>query len=299
MPTLYFITHPDVLIDPKVPVPEWPLSRPWAAGLRSLWCSTERKTRDGATRPGQRRVPTGQLLRPNLRIPRVTSKEEQASVLAAITTRRSVRGFRPTAVPQAIVETILTASDRAPSATNTQPWRAYVLTGEARTRLSAAIMAERASGAAEPAPEYAYYSSTMPEPYLSRRRTVGWQLYGLLGITKGDRSGARGWHDQNFTFFGAPVGMIFTVDRRLGLGAYLDLGMFMQNIMTAARGFGLDTCPQAAFAGYHATIRRELSLPEEEMVMCGLALGWVDDDAPANTLVAERVALADFAVFKE
>ncbi len=227
----------------------------------------------------------------------MTTHEEQASVLSAITTRRSVRGFHPTQVPQDVVETILAASARAPSATNTQPWRVYVLTGTARARLTAAIMAERATGEPEPAPEYAYYSSTMPEPYLSRRRTVGWQLYGLLGITKGDRAGARGWHDQNFSFFGAPVGMIFTVDRRLGLGAYLDLGMFMQNIMTAARGFGLDTCPQAAFAGYHATIRRELRLPEEEMVMCGLALGTADQTAVANTLVAERAALEEFAVF--
>ena len=229
----------------------------------------------------------------------MTTKEDQESVLSAITTRRSVRGFRPTPVARDVVETILTASARAPALRIPSPGGSYVLTGGARERLSAAIMAERASGAPEPAPEYPYYSTIMPEPYLSRRRTVGWQLYGLLGITKGDRSGARGWHDQNFSFFGAPVGMIFTVDRRLGLGAYLDLGMFMQNIMTAARGFGLDTCPQAAFAGYHETIRRELVLPEEEMVMCGLALGTADESAVANTLIAERAALEEFVTFKE
>ncbi len=229
----------------------------------------------------------------------MTTKEEQAAVLAAISSRRSIRGFGPTPVPRGVVETILTASARAPSATNSQPWRVYVLTGEARARLVAAIMAERATGAPKPPPEYPYYAGTMPEPYLSRRRTVGWQLYGLLGIAKGDRAGARGWHDQNFSFFGAPVGMIFTLDRRLGLGAYIDLGMFMQNIMTAARGFGLDTCPQAAFAGYHAAIRRELGLPEEEMVMCGLALGTADEDVVVNTLVAERAALDEFAEFRD
>ncbi len=221
------------------------------------------------------------------------------AVLAAISSRRSVRGFKDTPVPRATVETILTAAARAPSATNTQPWRVHVLTGTARAALVAAIMAERATGAAEPAPEYPYYSAEMPEPYLARRRAVGWQLYGLLGIAKGDRAGARGWHDQNFSFFGAPVGMIFTVDRRLGLGAFIDLGMFMQNIMVAARGFGLDTCPQAAFAGYHATIRRELALPAEDMVLCGMALGWANADAVANTLVSERVALGDFAVFAD
>ena len=219
------------------------------------------------------------------------------TVLQAITSRRSIRGFRDTPVPRATVETILTAAARAPSATNTQPWRVHVLTGASRARLVDVLLAERATGAPEPTPEYPYYGGEMPEPYLARRRTVGWQLYGLLGIAKGDRAGARGWHDRNFSFFGAPVGMIFTVDRRLGLGAYLDLGMFMQNIMVAARGFGLDTCPQAAFAGYHATIRRELALPAEDMVLCGMALGWADPDAAANTLVAERAALADFVTF--
>ena len=219
------------------------------------------------------------------------------AVLAAISTRRSIRGFKDTPVARETVESILTAAARAPSATNTQPWRVHVLTGTARAALVDAIMAERASGAAEPTPEYPYYSAEMPEPYLARRRTVGWQLYGLLGIAKGDRAGARGWHDQNFSFFGAPVGMIFTVDRRLGLGAYLDLGMFMQNIMVAARGFGLDTCPQAAFAGYHAAIRRQLALPAEDMVLCGMALGWADAGAVANALVSERAPLAEYAVF--
>jgi nitroreductase len=224
---------------------------------------------------------------------------DEAAVLAALNSRRSIRGFRSDAVPRDTVETILTAAARAPSATNTQPWRVTVLTGAAKTRLSDAIMADRTTGAAEPRPEYPYYSDMMPEPYITRRRTIGWQLYGLLGIVKGDREGARGWHDQNFRFFGAPVGMIFTLDRRLGLGAYLDIGMFMQNIMTAARGFGLDTCPQAAFAGYHAIIRDQLALPDEELVLCGLALGWADHEAVANQVIAERAPLAEFASFRD
>jgi len=222
-------------------------------------------------------------------------------VLDAITSRRSVRGFTDAAVPRETIETILAASARAPSATNTQPWRVHVLTGGAKDRLISAIMTERATGAAEPAPEYPYYSysTEMPEPYLSRRRSIGWKLYGLLGIGKGDRAGARAWHDQNYRFFGAPVGMIFTLDRRLGLGAYIDLGMFMQNIMTAARGLGLDTCPQAAFAGYHAIIREQLALPAEDLVLCGMALGFADNTAIANQVVADREPLENFAVFRE
>jgi nitroreductase len=221
------------------------------------------------------------------------------AVLDAITSRRSVRGFTDALVPRETIETILEASARAPSATNTQPWRVHVLTGGAKERLTSAIMAERATGAAEPAPEYPYYSTEMPEPYLSRRRAIGWRLYGLLGIGKGDRAGARAWHDQNYRFFGASVGMIFTLDRRLGLGAYIDLGMFMQNIMTAARGLGLDTCPQAAFAGYHAIIRQQLALPAEDIVICGMALGWEDTNAVANQVVADREPLVNFAVFSQ
>jgi nitroreductase len=225
--------------------------------------------------------------------------EKRAAVIAAITGRRSVRGFLDAPVPRATIEEILSAASRAPSATNTQPWRVHALTGAARERLTAAIMAERATGAEEPAPEYAYYPAAWPEPYLSRRRTLGWRLYDLLGIKKGDRAAARAWQDENFRFFGAPVGLIFTLDRRLALASYFDLAMFMQNIVIAARGVGFETCPQAAFAHYHAIIRRELRLAPEEMVMCGMAIGLEDSAAPANALRADREPVEAFATFHE
>ena len=163
----------------------------------------------------------------------------------------------------------------------------------------AAIAAERATGAEEPPPEYRYYPDAWPEPYLTRRRALGWRLYGLLGIAKGDRAAARAWQDRNFNFFGAPVGLIFTLDRRLAIASFIDLAMFMQSISIAARAFGLDTCPQAAFAHYHAIIRDELRLPENEMVICGMALGYEDPDAPANSLRADREPIDAFAVFRE
>jgi nitroreductase len=225
--------------------------------------------------------------------------ERRAAILAAISGRRSVRGFLDAPVPRATMEEILVAASHAPSATNTQPWRVYVLTGAARDRLSAAIAAERATGAAEPAPEYPYYPEAWPEPYLTRRRTLGWRLYGLLGIAKGDRVASRAWQDRNFNFFGAPVGLIFTLDRRLAIASFLDLAMFMQNVSIAARAFGLDTCPQAAFPHYHATIRDELRLPADEMVVCGMALGHADPDAPANKLRVDREPIEAFAAFRE
>ena len=215
----------------------------------------------------------------------------------AITSRRSVRGFRSDPVPIAVIREILAVASRAPSMTNTQPWRVYVLTGAARDRLAEEICAAHARGE-EPEAEYAYYPREWRSPYIDRRRQIGWALYGLLGIRKGDREATTRQHRRNYEFFGAPVGMIFTLDRSLGYGSWLDLGMFMQNIMIAARGRGLDTCPQAAFKSYHAIIRRQLAIPEEELVVCGMALGHADPEEPANRLQSPREDVEAFADFR-
>jgi nitroreductase len=219
-----------------------------------------------------------------------------AIVDAAITSRRSVRGFLPTPVPEELVREILAVASRAPSMTNTQPWRVRVLSGAARDRLCAEIQAAYDAGR-HPEPGYDYYPREWREPWLGRRRQIGWALYGLLGIGKGDREATAWQHRKNYAFFGAPVGMIVTLDRSLGLGSWLDLGMFLQNVMVAARGRDLDTCPQAAFMNYHTTIRRLLAIPEEEVVVCGLALGHADPAEPANALVSPREAVEGFASF--
>ena len=219
-----------------------------------------------------------------------------ADVLDALESRFSVRGHLHRPVPCAAIETILTAAARAPSGNNSQPWRVHVLTGAAREGLGKAILAAR-KVADDPSPEYDYHPEAWPEPYRSRRRANGWELHGLLGIAKGGRARSRAWHGENFRFFGAPVGLILTRDRRLGLGALIDLGMFLDGIAVAARGLGLDTCPQAAFAHYHAVIRRELGLAPEEMVICGMSLGYADMAAAANHLRTEREPVSGFATF--
>jgi nitroreductase len=211
-----------------------------------------------------------------------------AGVRAAITSRRSVRAFLPDPVPDEVVRDILTVAARAPSATNTQPWHVHVLTGAARDRLCEAVVAVH-EGGVEPAPDYEYSPKAYPEPYLSRRRKIGFDMYALLGIDRHDMAGRHAQHGRNYRFFDAPVGMIFTLDRAMALGAYLDLGMFMQNVMIAARGYGLDTCAQAAWAGHHAVIKAELGLAEGMVVMCGMALGWADEGAAVNGLRTERM----------
>ena len=220
---------------------------------------------------------------------------------AAITSRQSIRAFRVDPIPRATVEQILSVASRAPSGTNIQPWKVYVLTGDALARLSRAILAayQNPEQASAHTPEYAYYPTRWSEPYLTRRRKLGWGLYRLLGIGREDQGRMHQQHGRNFAFFDAPVGLIFTIDRTLERGSWLDYGMFLQNVMVAARARGLDTCPQAAFTNFHRVIRAELALSEAEMVVCGMALGVADMDQIENTLVSEREPLDQFVVFRD
>jgi len=222
-----------------------------------------------------------------------------AAVDAAITSRRSVRAFLSEPVPRATVERILEVASRAPSGTNTQPWQVVVLTGEAKAELTRKIVAAYDDPAQRAAhvDEYAYYPLEWRSPYIDRRRKVGWDLYGLLGIGKADKAAMHAQHGRNYAFFDAPVGLIFTIDRILQQGSWLDYGMFLQNVMVAARARGLDTCPQQAFAQFHRIIAEHLQLPPERMVVCGMALGWADPDARVNALHTERAPVAEFARF--
>jgi nitroreductase len=227
-----------------------------------------------------------------------------AAVDAAIASRRSVRAFLPTLVPRQTIEDILAVAARAPSGVNTQPWKVTVLTGHAKDTLSHKILAAHDANAAAGSTgadvgEYDYYPTEWAPPYIDRRRKIGWDLYGLLGIAKGDKARMHAQHGRNYRFFDAPVGLIFTIDRILRQGSWLDYGMFLQNVMTAARGRGLDTCPQAAFIGFHKIIAEHLALPASEMVVCGMSLGYADESAPENQLITEREPVTGFTRFAE
>lgn len=221
------------------------------------------------------------------------------AVDAAITSRRAVRAFLPTPVPRQTIEAILRVAARAPSGTNTQPWKVTVLTGRAKAALSARIRAAYDDPAerARHTEGYAYYPTEWVPPYIDRRRKIGWDLYGLLGIGKGDKARMHAQHGRNYAFFDAPVGMIFRIDRVMRQGSWLDYGMFLQNIMVAARARGLDTCPQAAFAPFHRLIAEQLGLPDTETVVCGMSLGHADPDAVENRLETERAPVESFATF--
>lgn len=227
------------------------------------------------------------------------SSTQQEAVDAAITSRHSIRAFLPDPIPREEIERILEVAARAPSGTNTQPWKVYVLTGDTKTRLSDAILEAHNNPelARSHTEEYAYYPREWTSPYIDRRRKVGWDLYALLGLTRDNKEGMAAQHGRNYRFFDAPVGFVFTIDRIMEQGSWLDYGMFLQNIMVAARGRGLDTCPQAAFTQYHRIIAEQLGLPATEMVVCGMALGKADPSRIENTLVTAREPVSGFTRF--
>ena len=226
---------------------------------------------------------------------------QQQAVDQAITSRRSIRAFLPTAVPRAEIEALLEVASRAPSGSNTQPWKVYVLAGGIRQQLSDAILKTylNPDEVASHKEEYDYYPREWVAPYVDRRRKVGWDLYALLGLTRDNKAGMQAQHGRNYAFFDAPVGLIFTIDRVMEQGSWLDYGMFLQNIMIAARARGLDTCPQAAFTQFHRVIADTLGLPEGEQLVCGMALGYADHSKTENTLVTERAPVSQFAKFME
>lgn len=231
-------------------------------------------------------------------VDRAPAPDDAAAVDRAIESRRSIRGFRPDPVPTAEVERLLALASRAPSGSNTQPWRVHVATGAALARLTGALVAAHEAGRPE-AREYAYYMVDWREPYLGRRRRVGWQLYELAGVAKGDREAGDRQRGRNYTFFGAPVGLVFTIDRDLEQGSWIDYGMFLQSVMIAARGRGLDTCAQAAIASYPDVVRAELGISDSQIVLCGMALGHADPDDPTNALHSEREPVRGFTTFHD
>lgn len=228
-----------------------------------------------------------------------------ATVDAAITSRMSARAFTKQPVPRATLEHLLQVASRAPSGTNTQPWKVYVLQGASRDSLVAKVCAAHDAMRADPSlaaqhgEEYDYYPEKWISPYIDRRRENGWSLYGLLGIGKGDKDKMHRQHQRNFRFFDAPVGLMFTIDRVMGRGSLVDYGMFLQNLMVAARAHGLHTCPQAAWNGFHKIVMPHIGAGADEMLVCGMSLGYADESDPVNGFHTPRVSVSDFTVWLE
>lgn len=219
------------------------------------------------------------------------------SATEAVTSRRSIRAFTDQDVPQATLESILTDAARAASGTNIQPWHVTVVKGKAKDDLVDAVQA--AFDAGESSGDDQYYPAEFVEPYLARRRKIGWDMYGLLGIERGEYEKMAAQARKNYEFFGAPVGLMFSLHETMRSGGWLDLGLFMGNIMTLARDHGLHTCPQAAWQEFDHVVHEHLRLPADQKFIVGMALGYEDTDAMVNELRTERAPLSDFVDFRQ
>jgi len=218
-------------------------------------------------------------------------------VSEAVNSRRSMRVFKPDPVAKADIEWIIENANRSASNGNLQPWKLYVTMGAARKRLSSAILKAMDDGDNGPGAEYNVYPQEMTPVYDARRKLVGKQLYTLLGVPRGDAAGMLKQFRKNYEFFDAPVGMILSVEKRMGNGQWIDCGIFLDQLMLLAREKGLHTCPQAAFSRYQHVVRRELEIPEDQTVICGLALGYANPDVVPNSLITDRAPIQDFTTW--
>ena len=233
----------------------------------------------------------------------MTTQDQTAIVDSVITARHSVRAFLDTPVDTQTIKDILTVASRAPSGSNSQPWKVYVVTGDKRAQLIDNIFAAKQAIADDPSladkfqETFPYYPTEWISPFIDRRREMGWGLYGLLGIQKGDKEKMAAQQDRNFKLFDAPVGLFFTVNKVMGIGSKMDIAMMIQNVMIAAKARGLDTCPQAAFNHFHPVVLETIGAGDDEELVCSVALGYADESDIVNTLITPRVPVDEFAVF--
>ncbi|OTG93085.1 nitroreductase [Acinetobacter sp. ANC 3832] len=229
--------------------------------------------------------------------------EQVRLVDEAITSRHSVRAFLNTPIEKQIIKDILNVAGRAPSGTNTQPWKVYVVTGQKREEMIQKVCQTQIEIFKTPelATQYQetflYYPEKWVSPFIDRRRENGWGLYGLLGIQKGEKEKMAAQHLRNYQLFDAPVALFFTLNKAMGIGAKMDISMMIQNVMVAAKARGLDTCPQAAWNPFHSIVLEVLNAPEDEDLICAIALGYADPDHIVNTFITPRESADNFSVF--
>jgi nitroreductase len=226
-----------------------------------------------------------------------TSPEHTFLIDEVIRGRRAKSGFTNRPVPIETVKDILSVAKHAPSSSNIQPWRCYVLTGKGRERVVAAALKAFDNAPEKLSPEYPFFPDPLHEPYLSTRKKFGGQLGDGQGVERSDKAGRKRALARQFMFFDAPVGLIFTIDRLLAPACFVCLGIFLQTIMLAAKGRGIDTCPQQLWSSQFLVLRKELGIPESDMVVVGMSMGYADNDLPVNQMVLDKFGPEKFAKF--
>lgn len=220
------------------------------------------------------------------------------NVSEAVDSRMSCRAFSNQPVSGDLVRSILERAKRAPSGGNLQPWHVHVLGGEPLQEFLADIRAQAALHPEGEGAEFDVYPKQLKEPYRSRRFKCGEDLYATINVPREDRAARLRQYARNYALFDAPVALFIAIDRQMGMGQWVDLGMFLQTIMLLAREHGLHTCPQESWVVWHKRIEAFLHLPPELMFFCGVALGYRDESAPINRLRTDRASLDEFAIFR-
>jgi nitroreductase len=218
--------------------------------------------------------------------------ERAKHVSDVMRSRRTVRAFHDRSVAKELVEEILRDAVAAPSGANMQPWRVYVVAGTVKNILSSAVLAAARAGKGFPP---AHLPEPLPEVFRDRMADFGARYYRSLGIDRSDVQARALQTERNYSFFGAPVGLIFAIDRRLRPHSWIDLGLFAHGVMISAKARGLDTCPQVSFAPFHEAISSVLRMPPEEVTVFGMSLGYGDLDAAVNRADMPREPLESFA----
>jgi len=214
-------------------------------------------------------------------------------VTDAIRNRKSTRAFLDKPISEELISDILECARWAPSGVNSQPWHVAIVTGETKLKVGKTLAKLRTDGA-KARQDYEYYPTQIEEPYIARKRACGHALYNALGIKRNDIEKRKAQWIKNYHGFGSPVALLFFIDSTLEKGSWVDTGMFIQNVMLAARGFGLETCPQAALAEYPDAIRKILNIPDSKKLICGMALGYADYDDPSYQYRTEREPVENF-----
>ncbi|MHC4996496.1 MAG: nitroreductase [Planctomycetota bacterium] len=219
-------------------------------------------------------------------------------VLEAIQGRASTRAFIDKPVTPETLRQLLDTARWAPSGVNTQPWRVAVATGQTKQRIGDRVI-QALENEQKPNPDFTYYTTEFPEPYISRQRACGYALYNALGIQREDYDRRKEQWYKNYHSFGAPVSLYILIDGFLQVGSWVDTGMFIQNVMLAARGLGLETCPQASLSEFPDIVREELGINEDKKVICGIAVGYADYDDPVNNYRTEREPVESFTTWHD
>jgi nitroreductase len=221
------------------------------------------------------------------------------TVINAVKNRKSVRAYLDKLVSRELLVQLLENAKHSPSGGNVQPWSVHIVMDNALSELKKTVQEKLAENPMGDGMEYNIYPEALVEPYRSRRYECGEALYQSIGIERKNKFGRLFQAAKNFEFFGAPVGLFFTIDRRMGPPQWAHLGMFMQTFMLLAEEKGLATCPQEAWTMMHKTINEFLNLPDEQMVYAGMAVGYEDTEHPINNFRTTRAPLDEFANFYE